>query len=78
MVAKPAVTPVTIPVVEPTVATAVLLLLQVPPVVASVSVLEEPAQTVSIPLMGLTANEAIEQRHANNVGVINLIIGYHF
>ena len=42
MVAVPAEAPVTIPVVEPTPATPVELLLQVPPVVESVSVIEPP------------------------------------
>ena len=41
--------PVTIPVVEPIVAAAVLLLLQVPPVVASLNVIVDPAQTLLEP-----------------------------
>ena len=43
--------PVTIP-EELTVATAVLLLLQVPPGVASVSAVVEPTQRVSVPAIG--------------------------
>ena len=50
----PAVTPVTTPVEEPTVAIPVLLLLQLPPEVVSDKVLVEPTQTLAIPLMGLT------------------------
>ena len=47
----PAETPVTIPVEEPTVAIAVLLLLQWPPAVESVSGLVEPTQTIVVPVM---------------------------
>lgn len=50
MVGLPEATPVTIPEV-PTVANAVLLLLQVPPLVASVSVVVDPAQTMAVPPM---------------------------
>ncbi len=48
MVTAPAVTPVTIPVVEPTVAFA-LLALHVPPAVAFVSVIFEPSHTLGGP-----------------------------
>ena len=48
IVAVPAVTPVTMPEEEPTVAL-VLLLLQVPPAVASVSVIVAPSQTEELP-----------------------------
>lgn len=45
-------------------ATAVLVLVQVPPVVASVSVVVEPIQTVAVPPMtfgsGLTVSVAVE------------------
>ena len=51
MIAEPAVTPVTLPVLLRTVATAVLPLVQVPPVLTSVKVTEEPAHTVPIPLI---------------------------
>ena len=47
----PAETPVTIPVEEPTVAIAVLLLLQCPPDVESLSDLVEPTHTLAVPLM---------------------------
>ena len=50
MVAVPADTPVTMPVV-PTVATVVAVLLQVPPVVASLNPVVAPAQTVAVPVM---------------------------
>ena len=49
MVNTPAVTPVTIPVVEPTVATAVELLDHVTPVVVSPKEIVEPAHTLSGP-----------------------------
>jgi len=52
MVQVPAATPVINPVVAPMVATAVLLLLQVPPGVASASDAEEPAHTLKIPVIG--------------------------
>ena len=52
MVGTPADTPVTTPVDEPTVAIAVLLLLQVPPVVASLIIIEEPVHTVVRPVIG--------------------------
>jgi hypothetical protein len=51
MVAVPAATPVTMPVAEPTVATAVLLLLQVPPPDASASAVVAPAHAVNVPVM---------------------------
>ena len=50
MVAVPADTPVTVPVV-PTVATVVAVLLHAPPVVASLNPVVEPAQTVAVPVM---------------------------
>ena len=50
MVAVPAVTPVTVPVL-PTVATAVAVLLHAPPVAASVKPVVEPAHTVAVPVM---------------------------
>ena len=52
IIAVPGVTPFTTPDVSPTVATAVLLLLQEPPVVASVSVRVDPAHTFVVPLIG--------------------------
>ena len=50
MVAVPAVTPVTIPDM-PIVATAVLLLLHVPPVVVLLNVVVAVAQTIAVPVM---------------------------
>ena len=49
MVTTPDVTPVTVPEVEPIVATPVLLLLHTPPLVASVSVVVKPTQTLVVP-----------------------------
>ncbi len=55
MVAAPSLTPVTIPVVDPTVATAVLLLLHVPPGVASAKAALVPTQTTLAPDIGCMA-----------------------
>ena len=55
MIHVPAEIPVTTPVDEPTVATAVLLLLQCPPAFTSVSVTVEPAHTLAVPLMPVNA-----------------------
>ena len=52
MITLPAVTPVTVPVSEPTLAIAVLLLVQVPPPVVVLSVVDEPAQTDEAPVIG--------------------------
>ena len=52
MVEVPADTPVTTPVDEPIVATAGVLLLQVPPVVLLVNVVIAPIQVVSVPVIG--------------------------
>ena len=49
----PEATPLTTPVDDPTVATEVVLLLQVPPVVASVSVLVKPTHIDGVPVIGL-------------------------
>ena len=51
IVVVPANTPVTIPVEEPIVATVGVLLLHVPPVVASLNVVVEPSQTVNVPVI---------------------------
>ena len=65
-----AVTPVTVPVL-PIVAMAVLLLLQLPPVVASVRVIVVPADTVSVPPIvagiGLTVTTAVVDPAPMNV-----------
>jgi hypothetical protein len=52
IVTVPEATPVTTPVVEPTVAIAVLLLLHVPPDVALLSVVILPGHTLAVPVMG--------------------------
>ena len=63
MIGLPADTPVTTPVVEPTVANPVLLLLQVPPPVISLNIVVEPVQTLAVPVMaagnGLTVMIAV-------------------
>ena len=48
----PAVTPVTMPVPDPIVAMAVLLLLHVPPPEASLSVVVNPTHAFRVPVMG--------------------------
>jgi hypothetical protein len=52
MVAKPALTPLTTPVAAPTVAMPVALLLQVPPGVASLNVVDAPTHMNAVPVMG--------------------------
>ncbi len=52
MVEVPAATPVTIPDAEPIVATAGVLLLQVPPVVVLDNVVVAPMHVVSVPVIG--------------------------
>ena len=64
MVGLPAETPVTTPVDEPTVASAVLLLLQVPPVVASLNVEELPAQTRPAPVIAAGVGLTVSPVHA--------------
>ena len=56
IVAVPAATPVTTPVPLPTVATEVLLLVQLPQPVASVSVVVAPTHTVVVPEIGATVS----------------------
>ena len=51
MLAVPAVTPLTMPFDEPTVATAVFELVQIPPVVASVKVVVPLVPTVVVPII---------------------------
>ncbi len=58
MVAEPAATPVTTPVVLFTVAMAVFELLQLPPVVASVRVVVLPTQTLVVPPIAATVGNA--------------------
>jgi hypothetical protein len=62
MVTVPADTPVTIPVEDPTVATEALLLLHVPPVVASLSDIVRPAPTVLPPLIAAGAGLMVTTR----------------
>ena len=63
MVAVPATTPVTTPVEVFTEAIAALLLLQLPPPVASVSAVVRPSHTVPVPVIaagnGLTVNGVV-------------------
>lgn len=59
MVTAPAATPVTTPVAELTVALAVLLLLHVPPAVASVSVVLIPVHNVEAPEMAAAAVRSV-------------------
>jgi len=63
IVAVPPDTPVSIPELLPIVATAVLLLVQVPPVNASVSVEVVPGQTTNVPAIapgsGFTVNGVV-------------------
>ena len=71
MVTVPAVTPVTIPVLAPTDAVPVLLLLHVPPVVAELSVVTAPVHTVDAPDIaagnGLTVTTAITRQPVGSV-----------
>jgi len=63
MVTVPEATPVTMPVAGPTVAVAVLLLAHVPPVVASASVVVDPAQTVAVPVIAAGATHRVICAH---------------
>ena len=70
MILLPAVTPVTLPVVELAVALA-LLLVHVPPVTASLSVVLRPAHTVGVPVMvagtGLTVKARVLMQPVGHV-----------
>ena len=65
MVALPATTPVIMPEAEPTVATAVLPELHIPPVLASFKVIAEPTHIAGVPVIdpalarGLTVTVAV-------------------
>ena len=63
--------PLTTPLVDPTVAHELLLLLQVPPAVASLRPIVEPVQTVFKPVMpagaGLTVTGAVIAQPVGNV-----------
>lgn len=71
MVAVPAETPLTTPVEEPTVATAVLLLLQVVVPDASPSVVEPPTHSVRVPVIaagsGFMVTAAVVKHPVGNV-----------
>ena len=74
IVAVPAKTPVTKPLPEPTVATVVVPLLHVPPVVASLKLVVKPAQTFKVPVIaegnGLTVKIAVVIQPVGKVYVI--------
>jgi hypothetical protein len=59
MVVVPDATPYTIPVPDPTVATLALLLLQVPPDVALLNVVVDPAQTFMVPVIAGSEHAAV-------------------
>jgi hypothetical protein len=59
MTAVPALTPLTTPVDEPTVATAVAPLVQVPPDGEELSVVVEPVQTDAVPVIADGAVETV-------------------
>jgi hypothetical protein len=73
MVTVPEETPVTIPVEEPTVATAVLLLIQVPPNVVSLNVAVDPEQIPETPAIapgeGLIVTVALTEQPPDEVKV---------
>jgi hypothetical protein len=72
MVATPAVTPQALPVLL-IVATVVLLLLHVPPAVASLSSVHEPSQTSNVPsiaVIGFTVTTVVMEQPVGNVYVI--------
>ena len=77
MPAVATVPPVTIPVVDPTVAIVVLLLLHVPPP-ASLNVVVKPEHTLSAPSMavgrGFTVNTAVAIQPVGNVYVIVTVV----
>lgn len=79
MIVVPPATPVTTPVVAPTVATDVALLLQVPPGVASLSVVVCPEHTSSVPVMAdgnaLTVTTRMAKHPAPVVYVIVAVPG---
>lgn len=71
MVAVPALTPPTPPLVAPMVAVEALLVLHVPPVVASVSVVDAPTHTLAVPDMaagsGLTVTVRVTKQPVSAV-----------
>ena len=70
MVSVPAVTPVTTPVLETTVAIELLLLLQSPPIVALFNAVVKPAQTAVVPVLAvdsvLTVKTFVDVQPAGN------------
>ena len=71
----PALTPDTIPVAEPTVAMAGLLLAQVPPDEASNSEVKDPVQTEVLPVMGNTRLVTVNDTEEEQVeGAVYLIV----
>jgi hypothetical protein len=76
MVADPDAIPVTTPVEEPTAAIAALLLLQVPPEVASPKVVVFPTHTTVLPVMALWAKEVKVISNAIKVRCIYFIYLY--
>ena len=79
MTEVPAVTPVTIPVKTSTVATAVLLLLQVPGTVASLRLVVKPTQTAGFPSIavgnGLTVTTTVARQPTGEVAVMVVVPG---
>jgi len=71
ILATPAEEPLTTPVVEPTGATDILLLLHVPPTVASLNVITEPIHTEDGPVIatgtGLTVTGCVTKQPVDNV-----------
>ena len=70
--------PVTMPVVDPTLAIPVALLLQIPPPAASVKVVVNPEQTASVPSIavgnGFTVTTAVMMQPVGNVYVIVAVL----
>jgi hypothetical protein len=78
IVQEPGATPVVIPVVKSIVATAVLLLVHVPPTVASVKATVTPVQTPNAPDIAGIANEATENNTEAKVKRILFFIQFVF
>ena len=81
MVAVPAATPFTIPVPDATVAMAVLLLCQVPPVVTLLNIVVLPVHTVAVPVIALPepcANAEIWKMRSKDIKHMILFMFYSF
>ena len=74
MVAVPALMPVTTPVAGLTEATALLLLLQLPPAVASLNVVVAPLHTVVVPVIAATAVPVVTVTVVVAVAVPQLLV----